>query len=524
VLITLRTIALTLLAAASIARAQVGPDGWTQFTPSPDSRIVYVSTSGSPGNSGLSASSPLNSLAAGFALLRDGYPDWLLLRSGDTFSDVFPNWNKAGRSASEPMRVGVYGGQDRATLLCGTSTGLGGYTAGNTPRSHLAFTDLAFVASGYDGANAPTSGISFMASWSDVLLENISVSGFYDDVVFQCDATQETMADIRLRRCVITDAYTTGGAHSQGAYLAGINRLLLEDCVFDHNGWNESVAGAVPDMYRHNIYIQWDCSNVTVRGIVSARAAATGMQQRPGGLCENSLFINNPISLVFGGAADSNVRDCSVVGSRDISAAATRGWGFNLVNTTFHLTATRCLTLGGPLMGTANVIGFGIDTAPNVTLQNCASWHWQSAAGVGVPVWAANAPFPTVVGGDMEQTAPSHAVTVEAYMSSLGQTPSADAFLAEARRQSRALWRPQYTAGAFNTWAQQAFGLGTQSCYANCDGSTAAPLLNVADFTCFLTRFSSGDPWANCDASTQAPVLNVQDFSCFLQRYSAGCH
>jgi hypothetical protein len=64
---------------------------------------------------------------------------------------------------------------------------------------------------------------------------------------------------------------------------------------------------------------------------------------------------------------------------------------------------------------------------------------------------------------------------------------------------------------------------GCPACYANCDGSTAAPALNFADFSCFLQRFASGDPYANCDTSTQPPVLNVADFSCFLQRYASGC-
>ncbi len=61
-------------------------------------------------------------------------------------------------------------------------------------------------------------------------------------------------------------------------------------------------------------------------------------------------------------------------------------------------------------------------------------------------------------------------------------------------------------------------------CYANCDESVAAPILNVADFTCFLQRFAAGQPYANCDASTAQPVLNVADFTCFLQRFAAGCH
>jgi hypothetical protein len=66
-------------------------------------------------------------------------------------------------------------------------------------------------------------------------------------------------------------------------------------------------------------------------------------------------------------------------------------------------------------------------------------------------------------------------------------------------------------------------GGGTPACYANCDSSTAAPVLNVGDFTCFLQRFAAGESYANCDQSTAAPVLNVGDFTCFLQRFAQGC-
>jgi hypothetical protein len=60
-------------------------------------------------------------------------------------------------------------------------------------------------------------------------------------------------------------------------------------------------------------------------------------------------------------------------------------------------------------------------------------------------------------------------------------------------------------------------------CYPNCDESTTQPILNIADFTCFLQRFAAGDPYANCDRGYTPPVLNVGDFTCFLQRFTAGC-
>ena len=61
------------------------------------------------------------------------------------------------------------------------------------------------------------------------------------------------------------------------------------------------------------------------------------------------------------------------------------------------------------------------------------------------------------------------------------------------------------------------------ACYANCDGSTIAPVLNINDFTCFVNNFAAQSPDANCDQSTIPPTLNVNDFFCFLNRYAVGC-
>jgi glucose/arabinose dehydrogenase len=61
------------------------------------------------------------------------------------------------------------------------------------------------------------------------------------------------------------------------------------------------------------------------------------------------------------------------------------------------------------------------------------------------------------------------------------------------------------------------------ACAANCDGSTAPPVLNVLDFNCFLNAFTAGDLYANCDGSTTPPVLNVLDFNCFINLFTGGC-
>jgi hypothetical protein len=92
-----------------------------------------------------------------------------------------------------------------------------------------------------------------------------------------------------------------------------------------------------------------------------------------------------------------------------------------------------------------------------------------------------------------------------------------DANIAPANGQvSLGLWK---TPGALPI-AAQVPGAG---CYANCDGSTAPPVLNVSDFVCFQAEFAAGDPRANCDGSTSVPVLNVSDFVCFQGAFAAGC-
>jgi trimeric autotransporter adhesin len=95
-----------------------------------------------------------------------------------------------------------------------------------------------------------------------------------------------------------------------------------------------------------------------------------------------------------------------------------------------------------------------------------------------------------------------------------------------------------YAAGAFTTAGGQAaeriarWSCAPAPCFANCDGSTVPPILNVEDFSCFINEFAQASQlpapqqllhYANCDLSTTPPVLNVEDFTCFINRFAAGC-
>src|SRR2546423_14641649 len=80
----------------------LGSDGWTKFPPSPDTRIIYVSSSaGSDSNLGLLPISPVKTLNKAKSLLRDGKPDWMLLKCGDEFTGGIGFWKTSGRSEAE---------------------------------------------------------------------------------------------------------------------------------------------------------------------------------------------------------------------------------------------------------------------------------------------------------------------------------------------------------------------------------------------------------------------------------------
>jgi hypothetical protein len=77
--------------------------------------------------------------------------------------------------------------------------------------------------------------------------------------------------------------------------------------------------------------------------------------------------------------------------------------------------------------------------------------------------------------------------------------------------------------GAYTIALLGACRVSGSTCYANCDGSTTVPFLNVNDFVCFQGLFAAGNSLANCDHSTSPPVLNISDFVCFQGQFAAGC-
>lgn len=208
-------------------------DGWTDFTPSADTRMVYVSNNGSDSNDGLSPVTPKRNISAGRALIRDNRPDWLLLERGSTWSGSIGSWRKSGRSSTEMMLVGDYGNpaQPRPTLNTSSDNIFTFSTNNGSGSRHVAVVGIRFNDGDLEALNV-----------EDILIENcrfvrgglvLRTSGSYPN---------QPPRNIRVRRCVIQDNGRSG------IFTNEAQDFLFEECIFYNNGLDD-------DVREHHIYM-----------------------------------------------------------------------------------------------------------------------------------------------------------------------------------------------------------------------------------------------------------------------------
>jgi unsaturated chondroitin disaccharide hydrolase len=313
----------------------VDVNGWTILQPSSDSRVIYVdNTPGGPGNdnnTGQSTSSPVFSVNKALSLVRSGFPDWVLLKRGDTFNQAITSFAKSGRSENEPFIISSYGTGARPRFVTGASAQ--GFSTASTGANNFVLRGLEFTPGVADTTSISRAGFYSLGNVSNVLIEDCVFTRYQTNFTLQTN--NGPLTNFKLRRSIVADAYAANSSvvgqevnnRSQGMYAQGVNGLLLEQNVFDHNGWNASVSGAGPNMYSQNIYLQSDTSNVTVQGNIIAEASGHGLQARSGGIVKDNLFLSNAFGMSFGyvkGAAVTNggvageVANNVFIGSRDV--------------------------------------------------------------------------------------------------------------------------------------------------------------------------------------------------------------
>ena len=292
------------------AQSRAQENGWTTYDPAPDTVVIYVSSAtGDDTNDGQSPDAPVASVARGLELIRDGSADWLLFRRGDTWSNGF-NWGeRSGRSDDERIVVASYGtSSERPRFATGSAQGIS-ICCG--PQSNVSFLDLDFHAQTRDPDSPDFQGPQ--GSWAirrccggggNLLFEGSRFRHYVTSVLQT--GSDGAPVNIEFRRNVVAGNYSVD-SHSQGIFASHVNGLLIEENVFDHNGWNETIDGGGATIFNHNLYLSGS-NNVTVRENLFLRASSMGIKFRSdimndmvGVSVVDNLFVEGEIGISIGG-------------------------------------------------------------------------------------------------------------------------------------------------------------------------------------------------------------------------------
>lgn len=297
----------------AVGKKAAAAAGWTSFE-AKAGRTIHVANNGDDGNPG-TETRPKKTIAAGFAELRDGKPDSLLLRRGDRWPEakIF-YWTKSGPDGAGEgwMRLGAYGDLAKPRPVWDLAAGDGMHiTPGfesDRVIANVAFSDVHFLSSGRL-ANPGSAGSGYAVSliavnWKGegkpfrrVLFENVKIQGFGGGLNSSRDVDGLT-----LRRSIVTDLFNPGGAgvHCSGVLTTASN-VLIEDNVFFRIQHVDNPAVTAMSHFSHAAYIGAEARDVVCRGNFIVKAF-DGFMVRAGGVYERNVSAENQIACMFGQA------------------------------------------------------------------------------------------------------------------------------------------------------------------------------------------------------------------------------
>ena len=352
-------------------------EGWSIMTPSEDSRLIYVSSSigddetaefyaprdiVSVDDPGLIK--PFKTIEAANLNARDGYADWILLRRGDTW-EVHDNIQlKIGRSEAERSVITSYGlGGERPMVKSDANETFRIWSY----RRYIAITDIAFYAYKRDPASIDFSGWGHVtestairmyspkeSTMGTILLEGNDFNYFSKGITINGGGD---VLDVVIRRNTIRNSYSEN-SHSQGIYASHVS-MLLEENIFDHNGWykqqvgtgNEKEEGQA-NMFNHNTYISDSFNTKFIRNIFlrssSIQNKWTANSESGSNIdsikshdlwIEDNVYVGGEIGISAGGNTDYDTgprwKDITIINNvmlaigRDQPTNRTLGWNID---------------------------------------------------------------------------------------------------------------------------------------------------------------------------------------------------
>lgn len=322
-------------------------NGWSIISPNSDTRIMYVSSS--DGNDDLARpylsaehSDPFNpknvmaykSIGKALSQARDGKPDWVLLKRGDNFeiggSLRFPS----GRALGSHFVFGAYGSSKKRPFV---DTKDNSAIALTRSLSFITVTGIEFYPSkmdpnsstflGWGNMNNSVHGFASISGEPQVqglYLENNRFSFYNNNITLSGNSFQN---NIVIRRNELLNAYSDH-RHSQGIFAGNSNLLLIEENIFDHNGWytkrttdiavNNKIYGTAT-VFNHNAYIA-DSSNLIIRNNLFSRSSSIGIKltsnadtstkinkiRAKNHLIKGNIIVEGEVGISAGGNKDFN--------------------------------------------------------------------------------------------------------------------------------------------------------------------------------------------------------------------------
>lgn len=447
--------------------------GFTVVKPSSDTKRIYVSSSqGNNTNTCLTEAAPCKTVAAGLAKMRNGYPDHLYLKRGDTWrGERFINL-RSGRSAREPAVITYYGTSGARPKLENSSPSLHIYKGAT---KHFSIIGLEFYAYKLDPKHAEFTGdghanIVMLGGSENILFEDNKFS--LTEMILQTWEGKDP-TNITLRRNIWTGAYYNKSSFDRNKrpsnlYADGVDGLTIESNVFDYGGWNPDAAGAGANMFNHNLYIQHSTvgNKLVVRGNIITRASSHGVHGRPGGLFEDNFFARNTVSLQMGyngspldsGTQAHAINNVITEGSSMVkgkSACTGAGlctpavWGLIINepgegefllknNIVFSLSPddTQWSTKYKSLSKTS----ISMLTGSQFKYENNIAWKWTSST------------------EGASKSYPAAGRTLADYNATLTGTKDFNAFMNKVKTREVGTWDDRYTAAAINKYIRAGFG------------------------------------------------------------------
>ena len=464
--------------------------GFTVVAPSADTRTIYVAADGNDANNGTTESSPVQSMNRARDLVRNGFPDHIRFKAGDTFNYGLGVFNKSGRSAEEPMLIVVYGEGDRPRFNVSGDNFLF-FLDNNRSINNIFVQGLhaeavsrnpnraGFIVNNDERPDEvhQQTGVFGLGDISNVVIEDCVLDWFKDGMVFQGKPNDnEPIRNLTLRRNIVTNSYSVSSrGHSQGLYAEYVFGLTIEENLFDHNGWNDDVEGGQRTKFNHNVYIQYSATDVTLSNNVFSRGASHGAQVRPGGQVINNLFVRNALAT-FVARSESLVAHNVILQADDISAENPRGYGIEVFPGPDTKVINNVLSTRIGTAFWAEPIGLNQDRnnltqyegPTRVELTDNKIFRWPIEHGTVRPI-RMTIPGAVVVesrnaidiasgsGLDTDPAWIDPTRNVERYMELIGRPPTLEAFCAAAAARPRGQWLPELTSSAVNTYVRAGF-------------------------------------------------------------------